>query len=516
MLKGFRSPMKSFADPVVVQSVASPTIAVKRRGIPHRTVRSDARHGDVVLARPWFLPSMDIALATFGFASAFLARYLLRFGGIHQVIAPVQPSTVIRLGAIGVGLTIIGLARSGTYRRNLGLSGTDTVLAIGRVTTLAMAAVIISSAATQELDISRLVYLYAWVAIIILLAAGRALHAAVLASAYRNGVGTRRVIVIGATSTGMMVMQNVAARLSRGYKLLGFVGENHLSPQRFGRFARLGTVAEIDRVLVEHQVDECIVALPSASHAHVADIFQHCERAGVAVKLVPDLFDLRLSRVSVDEVAGIPLIDVRSEYSGTSHRLVKRVVDVIGSTAALVLAAPIMAAIAIAIRLESPGPILFRQERLGRDRKPFTIFKFRSMRVDAERQLALFLEQNEASGPIFKMRRDPRVTRVGRVLRMLSLDELPQLYNVARGEMSLVGPRPPLAHEVERYEDWHRRRLEVIPGITCLWGVSGRSKLDFDEMAMLDIYYIDNWSLGLDLRILMRTAFALMRPSGAY
>jgi lipopolysaccharide/colanic/teichoic acid biosynthesis glycosyltransferase len=138
------------------------------------------------------------------------------------------------------------------------------------------------------------------------------------------------------------------------------------------------------------------------------------------------------------------------------------------------------------------------------------------MSVDAERRLSLLRDQNEASGPIFKIRNDPRATRVGRVIRTLSIDELPQLWNVLRGEMSLVGPRPPLGSEVAHYEDWHRRRLDVTPGITCLWGVSGRSALDFEEMVMLDLYYLDNWSLGLDLRILLRTALSLLRPSGAY
>jgi lipopolysaccharide/colanic/teichoic acid biosynthesis glycosyltransferase len=144
------------------------------------------------------------------------------------------------------------------------------------------------------------------------------------------------------------------------------------------------------------------------------------------------------------------------------------------------------------------------------------MLKFRSMCVDAERQLALLRDQNEASGPLFKIRHDPRITRVGRVIRKLSIDELPQLWNVLRGEMSLVGPRPPLAREVARYEDWCHRRLDATPGITCLWGVSGRSALDFEEMVMLDLYYIDNWSLGLDLRILLRTALSLLQPSGAY
>ena len=175
-----------------------------------------------------------------------------------------------------------------------------------------------------------------------------------------------------------------------------------------------------------------------------------------------------------------------------------------------------MALTALAIRLETEGPILFRQERLGKDGRSFMILKFRSMRVDAERQLALLRSQNEASGPLFKMRRDPRVTWVGRIIRKLSIDELPQLWNVLRGDMSLVGPRPPLAHEVAQYGDRHRRRLEAVPGMTCLWAVNGRSALDFEEMVMLDLYYIDNWSLGLDLRILFETAMLLLHPAGAY
>jgi lipopolysaccharide/colanic/teichoic acid biosynthesis glycosyltransferase len=170
----------------------------------------------------------------------------------------------------------------------------------------------------------------------------------------------------------------------------------------------------------------------------------------------------------------------------------------------------------VAIKLESPGPVFFRQIRLGKAGLPFACTKFRSMRVNAEALLADLAPLNEAQGPIFKMRDDPRLTRVGRILRRLSLDELPQLWNVVRGEMSLVGPRPPLPSEVEKYEDWHRHRLEVVPGITGMWQVSGRSELAFDEMVMLDLYYIENWSVGLDLQILARTIPTVLATRGAF
>jgi len=474
------------------------------------------------LARPGALldrvpvrAACDAAAAGVGFALGYALRYALRVGGIHEITAPIPVALAALLGAVAVALTMADLARGGAYRR-LSSGALDGAFAVGRAATVAMAVVIILGAALQQVSVSRIAYVYAWALMILCVLAGRVARGALLARAYRQGRGVRNVVVVGATPAGKMVMQNVGACLGRGYSLCGFVDEYGEAPRRFGRFAKLGAVADLGRLLDEHAVDELIIALPAASHARIADIVAHCGRQGVAVKLVPDLFDLRLSRVRLDNVVGIPIIDVRAEGSDVVRAALKRALDLAVAALALAVAAPIIAAAALAVRLDSPGPILFRQERLGKDGRPFTILKFRSMRSDAERQLALLRDQNEAAGPIFKMRRDPRVTRVGRVLRKLSVDELPQLWNVLRGDMSLVGPRPPLAHEVARYEDWHVRRLEATPGITCLWGVSGRSKLDFDEMAMLDIYYIDNWSLGLDLRILLRTALTLLRPSGAY
>jgi lipopolysaccharide/colanic/teichoic acid biosynthesis glycosyltransferase len=175
-----------------------------------------------------------------------------------------------------------------------------------------------------------------------------------------------------------------------------------------------------------------------------------------------------------------------------------------------------MALVALAIRLDTPGPILLRQTRVGLNGTLFTAYKFRSMRVGAEKELAALQAQNEATGPIFKMRNDPRRTRVGAFIRKTSLDELPQFFNILKGDMSLVGPRPPIPTEVEKYDDWHRRRLLVSPGLTGLWQVSGRSELTFDEMVMLDLYYAENWSLLLDLKILLRTIPTVLLGTGAY
>jgi len=236
----------------------------------------------------------------------------------------------------------------------------------------------------------------------------------------------------------------------------------------------------------------------------------------VRYRIVPDLLQLSLSRVDIDEISGIPTIGIKEAPLRGWNLAMKRAIDVVVASLGLVLFSPLMLIVAFLIKLFSPGPVLFAQKRLGRDGRPFTIYKFRSMRPGAEKEQEELAQLNRAMSPIFKMRDDPRFTRLGRFLRRMSIDELPQLYNVLRGDMSLVGPRPPTVSEYARYEDWHRRRLEAYPGMTGLWQVSGRSDLSFEEMVLLDIYYIENWSLGLDFRILLRTIPAVILGNGAY
>jgi len=284
----------------------------------------------------------------------------------------------------------------------------------------------------------------------------------------------------------------------------------------FGRFRFLGIVRELPRLVGELSLDEIVIALPAASHDQMLRIMDLCRRKGVGFKVVPDLYQMRLNRVDVDSINGIPLIAVSESQIRGWNLVLKRVLDVAVSIVVLTLLSPALGLIALIIKLDSPGPVLFRQVRIGRDGKSFALYKFRSMRQDAEKQLDELLCLNEATGPLFKIRDDPRMTRVGRFLRRTSLDEFPQFINVFRGEMSLVGPRPPLPQEVEHYEEWHMRRLEAPPGLTCLWQVSGRSEIPFDEMVMLDIYYIENWSLGLDLGILLRTIPAVLSGGGAF
>jgi exopolysaccharide biosynthesis polyprenyl glycosylphosphotransferase len=339
----------------------------------------------------------------------------------------------------------------------------------------------------------------------------------VIGRLHARGVGVRRTIIVGAGEIGRTVMRTVVARPGLGYHVIGFVDDNPKKGEtNIGRFEGLGAVNNLPKLIEKEDVDEVIITLPWMYHRKIMGIVHACERRNVSAHIVPDLFQMSLSRVDVDDLGGVPLVGVREVGFGHRVRAIKRLMDVAGATLALTLGAPILGLISVAIRLDSEGPVMFRQTRIGANGEPFEIVKFRSMYQGAEERLEDLRDLSEVDGPIFKMKEDPRVTKVGRILRRTSLDELPQLWNVVRGEMSLVGPRPPIPAEVDEYLEWHKKRLEVRPGMTGLWQVSGRSLLSFDEQCLLDIYYIENWSLWLDIQILLRTVPEVVFGNGAY
>ncbi len=267
----------------------------------------------------------------------------------------------------------------------------------------------------------------------------------------------------------------------------------------------------------EHSPNGILLAAQHTLFGQIEQAIALCEREGVEVWLLADFFKPRISKTSVAVLQGRPVLVFRSAPSSVWPLFAKQAIDFFGALALLVVTAPIMLVAAIGTRLSSPGPVLFRQERSGLNGRPFTMLKFRSMVSDAEQRRHELETLNEMSGPVFKVTNDPRITPFGRFLRKYSIDELPQLFNVLRGEMSLVGPRPLPVHEVKRFDDpAHRRRLSVKPGLTCLWQVSGRNQVkDFNEWVRLDLHYIDNWSLWLDCSILLRTVPAVLSGAGA-
>jgi exopolysaccharide biosynthesis polyprenyl glycosylphosphotransferase len=363
---------------------------------------------------------------------------------------------------------------------------------------------------------SRLLVPFVWICAIVILGLGRIVLSALIGLLHRLGLGETRVLVVGSGRLGKMIMQHIVASPNLGYSIVGFLHDMSEPPGDFGRFRMLGTLEDLALVIRSMQVDEVIIALPSELHEQTIRSVRLCERLGASFKLVPELYELSLSRIDMEAIEGIPLLGIKQKPLNTIQRAIMRATDIVGSILVLVLGSPLWLCFALLIKLTSPGEVIFKQTRIGQGGRPFTCYKFRSMYKNAEQVLATLLAHNEADGPLFKMRDDPRITPIGKFLRRTSLDEIPQLFNVLKGDMSLVGPRPPLAREVAQYEEWQKGRLAMKPGMTGLWQVRGRSNLSFDEGVLMDLYYIENWSLRLYFHILSRTIPAVLFSRGAY
>ncbi len=459
----------------------------------------------------------DCLLIHVGFLLAYELRYEWRLWPEQAEFFDAPFSAYYLAEAVLLVVLLAVVAQRGLYRMRRSTGWLDEVGIILNGTTIGISLLVMVFYIFRPGVTSRAMLFYAWVAITVLLSAFRLVVRWIVTQRRKRGIGLQRVLVVGAGHVGKMIMQQIAHRPGMGYALAGFCDDVSWAQRaNFGRFPCLGSADDLPAVLAAHRIDEVIVALPSAEHERVLRIVGLCQESGVGFRLVPDTFDLTLGTLEVDNLAGIPLIGQREVALHGFNRALKRTIDVVVSAAALLAALPVMALVALAVKLDSRGPVFLPQERVGLNGRVFRIYKVRSMYVGAERLLDTLQENNQAGGVIFKMKNDPRRTRVGRIIRRLSLDEVPQLWNVLKGDMSIVGPRPPFPHEVALYDEWHKRRLEVVPGLTGLWQVSGRSDVPFDEMVMLDLYYIENWSLGLDLKILLRTIPAVLSMRGAY
>ncbi len=466
---------------------------------------------------PWIILVTDIVLANAAFAAAYFVRYELQ---LFRELDPVFDNPLSAYWPFSVLLTVVlifTLAADGLYAGQRGRSWLDEMYRVVNGITTAIFVLWAITFATRPAVYSRLMFGFAAVLLLVFLGLSRLAQRALLARLRARGHFLERTLIVGADEVGRAVMRTTVARPDLGYKVVGFVDDDPARNRTdIGPFKAYGGLDQFEPVLHSQRVAEAIITLPWSTHGKIMELVRVCERLGVRARVVPDVFQLSLSRVDLDDLGGIPLIGIKEANIPTWGRVSKRGLDLALTLIGLVPALVAGLIIALLIKLDSPGPVLFRQQRIGMNGQPFDIYKFRSMRRGAEEEQAALAGQNEASGPLFKMRRDPRQTRVGAFLRRSSLDELPQIINVLRGEMSLVGPRPNIPAEVEQYGAWHRQRLQVPPGLTGLWQVSGRSDLSFDEMCLLDIYYIENWSLKMDLMILLRTVPRVLGGSGAY
>lgn len=341
-----------------------------------------------------------------------------------------------------------------------------------------------------------------------------------LTNARRSGFNYRYLLIVGANPRAAELAAKIENRPELGYKLVGYVAESEESKQvwdeKEAKGQVLGLVEDLRSLLETERIDELLVCLSvEAKFKTVAKIIADARDLGIVLRIVPDASEgAVLKKLHIEEFENEFVITFFREQL-LLQLLVKRLIDLLVSVSVLVVLSPLMMLVAVIIRISSPGPVIFAQDRVGMNQRRFRLYKFRSMVIDADERKEELAHLNELDGPAFKIANDPRITRLGRIIRKTSIDELPQLFNVISGEMSLVGPRPPLPDEVSKYQWLFRRRLSVKPGITCLWQVSGRSRMTFDEWMTLDKQYVENWSLLLDLKILLMTIPAVIFCRGA-
>jgi exopolysaccharide biosynthesis polyprenyl glycosylphosphotransferase len=323
----------------------------------------------------------------------------------------------------------------------------------------------------------------------------------------------RRAVLVGSGKHIEDVAHALGGEAHAPVEMVGFIS---LTPRPDNGLRSLGRIEELGRVLEVHRVQEVIIADPDFPEERAVELVDQCHQRGVTVRIAPSTMELLIHRAEFVPGASVPLFELRPPVFDGFDYAAKRTFDFLGALVLLLLLSPLLLVIALAVFVSSRGPVLYRSNRPGMGGEPFACFKFRTMRSDADQVQADLESLNEASGPLFKIREDPRMTRVGTFLRRYSLDELPQLFNVLAGQMSLVGPRPLPQRDFDRLEDWHKKRYLVLPGITGLWQVSGRSELDFDDLVRLDFLYLERWSVGLDLAILLKTVPAVITRRGAF
>jgi exopolysaccharide biosynthesis polyprenyl glycosylphosphotransferase len=464
------------------------------------------------------MPLVDTILAVAAYGLAYYVRYELQilrpvFEPNIAAFHPYLPYVVIYTAWLQVNYHSVGL-----YKNVRGRPWMEEVYSIVNGVANATLITMAVSFVLQPIVFSRLMLIYVAAITAILLAVTRIVQRVMRAHLRTKGIGVQRVLLVGAGETGQAVLRTMVARKELGYYPVGYLDDD---PERgnvdLGRVKGLGSPENLQHVIKEHHVHLVVITLKWVHHERIVELVRACRHAGADVRVVPDFFQLNMRQVQVENLDGIPLLGV----SGTvqfyrTNRLFKRMIDVALVVLAAPVALPLFVLIALLIRLEGPGPILYAQPRVGENGRMFNMIKFRSMIPDAEKYREQLVKELNLDPRHPKIPDAPRMTWVGRILRRTSLDELPNLINVLRGQMSLVGPRPPTPDEVALYEPWHMQRLQIMPGITGLWQINGRSDVPFDEMCLLDIYYIENWSVKLDLQILVMTLPRVLLRQGAY
>ncbi|HMB53502.1 MAG TPA: sugar transferase [Thermoanaerobaculia bacterium] len=469
------------------------------------------------------ISALDLALIAAAFFSAYWVRNLLPHLWPGGGVGPFYRLTEY-LPLLPVALFVWGvlLLSSGAYRSHRTVPLLDEAWTVLRVSFLAPAILTLVIFGLRlgetllEDQISRAwILCFALLAFLFLLTEKLAIR---LSSRYvrSRGLNYRTVLIVGTNDGALDIAHSIDHHRFWGFRLLGFVRTGDAVPDDFDSPHRvLGHLDDIPGIVERHPVDDVIFSVRRRELDRMEELFAMLQELGIRTRFSMNLFPHHDARVQLEDLDGTPLLTFSTTPTNQLQLFAKRILDVGISMLMLMLSLPLVGLIALAIKLSSGGTVFFRQTRCGLNGRLFTLYKFRTMVHDAEKRRDEVEHLNEMRGPVFKVRSDPRVTRLGRLLRKFSLDELPQLWNVVRGDMSLVGPRPPIPEEVAQYQRWQRRRLSMKPGLTCLWQVSGRNELDFDQWLALDLQYIDTWSPMLDFKILLKTIPAVLSGRGA-
>ena len=466
----------------------------------------------------WLFPLIDVVLAFLVFGIGYFLRYELKLGPplndpLVRIFDPYIP-----FAALYALLIWLNFQRNGLYRNIAGRAWLEEVYLIGSGVAVAIVIELAMFYILQPLVTSRLMLVYVAALTLLVAAISRLIRRWVLAYLRQHGIGIRRVLIVGMGEIGRSLLGIMLARPELGYRPVGFVDDDaEKIAANMGRVEALGGTGQLAGVIEKHLIDTVVITFRWSHYDLIQALTEVCREAGTDLRIVPEIMQLNIRQVQVENLDGIPLLGIGAYRSfSRANQLLKRSLDMFLVILGIPIWAPVSLLVTLALKLEGGGPVIFRQVRVGKDGNKFELVKFRSMVEGAEELQEHMLRESGEDPRHPKFTDDPRITRVGKFLRRTSLDELPNLLNVLRGEMSLVGPRPPTPSEVELYEARHTRRLQITPGITGWWQVRGRSNIPFDEMCEMDMYYIENWSITMDIEILMLTIPRVVLRSGAY
>jgi exopolysaccharide biosynthesis polyprenyl glycosylphosphotransferase len=513
-----------------------------------REIMTDARAVRVPARAPrWVVPAVktllactDIALTILSFTMAFYVRHheaIFHRAALGNLTWSREFAPYAVLLPLVIPIRLLLLRYYDLYRVRGELSFVEDAsrvfkaTAIGTLLIVAAAFMYRGGVAYRTFSYSRGIFILDFLLALVSMGAVRMLLRSGQILVRRRGVNLIPTLIVGRGPEAACCIREMRVRPELGYRVIGMVENGHIDPSASATFEGVPVIADLESLpeaIRQSGANEVIISDPNVPGEALFDVMiQTGRRRGVEFRIAPTLLNCLPSKTEIDQVGSLPMVTLfRSPLSGAA-RTVKRASDLIIALLTLAVLAPLWLLIALLIKLDSRGQIFYKQERVGMDGRVFLFYKFRTMRAgtdDSEHrefQRRYILgrpdsNQGDAGRPAYKLRADERVTRVGWILRKGSLDELPQLFNVLRGDMSIVGPRPPIPYEVESYQLWHRKRLDMKPGITGLWQVSGRNRLSFDEMVRMDLYYIENWSLLLDLKIILRTLPVMLRGDDAY